>query len=60
MVNMSLLMPGVNMAVPLAECDGTMSNMTLLMPRVYLAFLLSTMVNMTLIYVRGKYGCTVG
>ncbi len=45
---MTLLLQGVNLAVPLAECDGTMSNMTLLMPGVYLTALLATMVNMTL------------
>ncbi len=37
------------MAVPFAECDGAMSNMTLVMPGVYLAVLLATMVNMTLL-----------
>ncbi len=32
MLKMTLLMAGVNLAVPLAKCDGKMANMTLFMP----------------------------
>ncbi len=32
MANMTLLMPGVNMAVQLTKCEGTMANMTQLVP----------------------------
>ncbi len=53
MANMTLFMPGVNMAVPLAECDGTMANIALLMPGVNIALQLAecdrTMAYMTLL-----------
>ncbi len=53
MANMTLLMPGVNTAVPLAYCDRKIANMTLLMPWVNMAVPLAecdgTMAYMTLL-----------